>query len=284
MGKKMQKAGVLGLLIGMGASVAVGQSAGSSATSSPADALPPAVKVYDVGPDIKPPELLPAVWEVMPADLCNQETDGEVILAFVVDASGAPRDIAVAKAQGTSIETMALRVVGKDRFKPGTLKGEAVAVKQVVVVSIEGCLDAKSDGAGNKTTVFRLTAQPVQNFWLHAPTGEAGKLGNLRSGASVDTPGAYKVGGGVSPPVPLNQVKAKFTDYARRKKIQGSCLISVIVGANGRPLNPKVTKSLDPGLDSNAIEAVNKYRFKPAMKNGVPIPVMITVEVNFRLY
>jgi TonB family protein len=37
-------------------------------------------------------------------------------------------------------------------------------------------------------------------------------------------------------------------------------------------------------LDQKALEAVRKYRFKPAMKAGVPVPVMITVEVNFRLY
>jgi protein TonB len=38
------------------------------------------------------------------------------------------------------------------------------------------------------------------------------------------------------------------------------------------------------GLDEKAIEAVNQYRFKPAMKDGEPVPVRITVEVNFRLF
>jgi protein TonB len=46
-----------------------------------------------------------------------------------------------------------------------------------------------------------------------------------------------------------------------------------------------VIRTLGMGLDEKALEAVRKYKFKPAMKDGkTPVPVMITVEVNFRLY
>jgi len=97
--------------------------------------------------------------------------------------------------------------------------------------------------------------------------------------------GLYKVGGQVSAPVPLNQVEAEFSDEARRAKYQGVCLISLIVDAQGNPQNPRVVRALGMGLDEKALEAVRKYKFKPAMKDGhVPVPVMITVEVNFRLY
>jgi protein TonB len=97
--------------------------------------------------------------------------------------------------------------------------------------------------------------------------------------------GLYRVGGGVSAPVALNQVEAEFSDEARRAKYQGVCLISLIVDAQGNPQNPRVTRALGMGLDEKAIEAVRKYKFKPAMKDGkTPVPVMITVEVNFRLY
>jgi protein TonB len=97
--------------------------------------------------------------------------------------------------------------------------------------------------------------------------------------------GLYRVGGNVSQPVPLNSVEAEFSDEARRAKYQGVCLISVIVDAQGNPQNPKVVRALGMGLDEKAMEAVRKYKFKPAMKDGkTPVPVMITVEVNFRLY
>jgi TonB family protein len=97
--------------------------------------------------------------------------------------------------------------------------------------------------------------------------------------------GLYHVGGGVSAPVPLNAVEAEFSDEARRAKYQGVCLISLIVDAQGNPQNPRVVRALGMGLDEKAIEAVRKYKFKPALKDGrTPVPVMITVEVNFRLY
>jgi periplasmic protein TonB len=97
--------------------------------------------------------------------------------------------------------------------------------------------------------------------------------------------GLYHVGGGISAPIALNSVEAEFSDEARRAKYQGVCLISVIVDAQGNPQNPRVVRALGMGLDEKALEAVRKYKFKPAMKDGkTPVPVMITVEVNFRLY
>jgi periplasmic protein TonB len=97
--------------------------------------------------------------------------------------------------------------------------------------------------------------------------------------------GLYHVGGGISAPVPLNDVEAEFSDEARRAKYQGVCLVGLIVDAQGMPQNVHVIRPLGMGLDEKALEAVRKYRFKPAMKDGkTPVPVPITVEVNFRLY
>lgn len=97
--------------------------------------------------------------------------------------------------------------------------------------------------------------------------------------------GVYRVGGGISAPIPINDVEAEFSDEARRAKYQGVCLVALIVDAQGMPQNVHVIRPLGMGLDEKAIEAVRKYRFKPAMKNGkTPVPVMVTVEVNFRLY
>jgi TonB family protein len=97
--------------------------------------------------------------------------------------------------------------------------------------------------------------------------------------------GLYRIGGGVSAPVPLISPEAEFTVEARRAKYQGVCLVSLIVDAEGTPQNPRVIRGLGMGLDEKALEAVRKYKFKPALKDGrTPVPVMITIEVNFRLY
>jgi TonB family protein len=97
--------------------------------------------------------------------------------------------------------------------------------------------------------------------------------------------GLYRVGGGVSAPVQLNDVQAEFSDEARRAKYQGVCIVQIIVDVHGNPQNPRVVRALGMGLDEKAIEAVMKYKFKPAMKDGkTPVPVPVNVEINFRLY
>jgi TonB family protein len=97
--------------------------------------------------------------------------------------------------------------------------------------------------------------------------------------------GLYQVGGRVSSPELIHSVEAEFSDEARRAKYQGVCMISVIVDKDGNPQDIHVTQPLGMGLDEKAIEAIRQYKFRPAMKDGkTPVPVMITIEVNFRLY
>jgi len=97
--------------------------------------------------------------------------------------------------------------------------------------------------------------------------------------------GVYQVGGGISKPILIHEEEAEFSDEARRAKYQGVCLISVIVDTQGNPQNIRVIRTLGMGLDEKAVEAVRKYKFKPAIKDGkTPVPVIITVEVDFHLY
>jgi TonB family protein len=97
--------------------------------------------------------------------------------------------------------------------------------------------------------------------------------------------GLYRVGGGISAPVLLYSIDAEFSDEARRAKYQGVCIVQIIVDAQGNPQNPRVVRALGMGLDEKALEAVRKYKFKPAMKDGkTPVAVPINVEINFRLY
>jgi periplasmic protein TonB len=52
----------------------------------------------------------------------------------------------------------------------------------------------------------------------------------------------------------------------------------------GNPQDPRVIRALGMGLDEKALEAVRKYKFKPAMKGNMAVPVRIAVEINFRIY
>lgn len=95
--------------------------------------------------------------------------------------------------------------------------------------------------------------------------------------------GAYRIGGGVSPPSVLSKVEPEYSEEARKAKWQGTVVLQLIVDEKGRPQNLKVTRSLGLGLDQKAIEAVEKWTFKPGMKDGKAVPVIATIEVNFRL-
>jgi len=95
--------------------------------------------------------------------------------------------------------------------------------------------------------------------------------------------GAYRIGGGVSAPVPIFKPEPEYSEEARKLKWQGAVLLSLIVDENGVPQDIKVVHSLGLGLDQKAIEAVQKWRFKPGLKDGKPVPVSANIEVNFRL-
>ena len=95
--------------------------------------------------------------------------------------------------------------------------------------------------------------------------------------------GAYRIGGGVSAPSVLSKVEPEYSEEARKAKWQGTVVVSVIVDELGRPRNVRVLRSLGLGLDQKAVEAVSQWRFKPGLKDGKPVPVWATIEVNFRL-
>jgi protein TonB len=96
--------------------------------------------------------------------------------------------------------------------------------------------------------------------------------------------GLYHVGGGVSPPVLIYSVDAEFSDEARRAKYQGVSVVSLIVDAHGLPQRIRVVRKLGMGLDEKAVEAVRQYKFRPSTYQGKPVPVEITIEVNFHIY
>jgi TonB family protein len=96
--------------------------------------------------------------------------------------------------------------------------------------------------------------------------------------------GVFRVGGGVSAPRALDTPDPEYSEEARKAKYQGTVVLWLVVDANGQPKEIRVSHSLGMGLDQKAKEAVSKWKFEPAMKDGKPVAVQIAVEVNFRLY
>ena len=96
--------------------------------------------------------------------------------------------------------------------------------------------------------------------------------------------GAYRVGGGVTAPRVIYSPDPDFSEEARKARFQGTVVLWVIVGTDGRTHDIRVFRSLGMGLDEKAIEAIRQWRFEPGRKNGIPVAVQVNVEVNFRLY
>jgi len=95
--------------------------------------------------------------------------------------------------------------------------------------------------------------------------------------------GAYRIGGGVSPPSILYKVEPEYSEEARKAKFQGTVLLFVVVDEHGNPRDIKVIRQLGLGLDEKAVEAVQKWKFSPGKKDGKPVAVQAQIEVNFRL-
>jgi TonB family protein len=112
--------------------------------------------------------------------------------------------------------------------------------------------------------------------------GEGPGVGAGRGGGTGG--GVFRVGGGVSAPRPVFTPDPEYSEEARKAKYQGTCVLWLIVGPDGKPRDIKVARTLGLGLDEKAIEAVKQWKFEPAMKDGKPVAVQINVEVSFRLY
>lgn len=95
--------------------------------------------------------------------------------------------------------------------------------------------------------------------------------------------GAFSVGGGISDPVLRTQVAPEYSDDARKARIQGTVELLVIIQADGTVQFDRVQTSLGYGLDQKAIEAVKQWKFIPSRKDGRPVPVWMSIVVNFSL-
>jgi periplasmic protein TonB len=124
--------------------------------------------------------------------------------------------------------------------------------------------------------------------------GGRGGMGNGCCGGIGDWTGPYLGSGppgvfppgkfGVTVPQAIYTPEPNFSDEARKAKQQGAVILLLVVGQDGHTYNIRVGQSLGMGLDEKAIEAVSRWRFKPATLNGQPVATQIAVEVDFRLY
>ncbi len=135
-----------------------------------------------------------------------------------------------------------------------------------------------------------------------AVSQQAGKFVPFDEDSGVQDKGApdcshpgpnFGAGGGLSQGPPernvtmprvIFQTNPDYSEQARKKKIQGVIVLSVTVNADGTTGKIKIEKGLGYGLDEKAVEAVSRWKFKPALKDGQPIEKEVNVEVDFHLF
>jgi protein TonB len=156
----------------------------------------------------------------------------------------------------------AMNMAAGQQTLPGTIQSGNVASES------QGSGSGGGAGAGTGTGVG---------------SGQGSGLGPGRGGGTGG--GAYRPGAGITLPRVLREAKPQYTADAMRAKVQGSVLLECIVMPDGSVGDVRVTKSLDPifGLDQEAIKAAKLWRFSPGMRQGEPVPVIITIELTFTL-
>jgi TonB family protein len=243
-------------------------------------------KVYFDDHNLTPPSLIEPQTPFVEPQKCSGDYRGNVQLSLIIDEQGRPRDVVVTDPIGNDFDIFAVKLVEADRFAPGSIHGQSVPVGRTIAVALRACIVKQKDSDGKKTQTLHLSKRPEQKL-AYAVVPEKDVFLNSASPSRPlynQADSLEKVGGAVSAPKAILQANASFSEYARKNKIQGTVVLTLIVDAHGLPQEVHVTRSLEPSLDQEAIAAVMRYRFHPAMKAGRPVSVQVSVEVRFKLY
>jgi TonB family protein len=261
----MRKAGLPIALLALAAGVASAQNELSQSTDEgplnikPAAPKPGSDGVYTVAPGVVAPVVIQRAPAAYPSDASAEAAEGDCVLSMAIGADGLATDIQVVRSHGASFDAAAIAAIRQSKFDPGTVNGKPVSVRMFARTRFF---------ADMRPTYPRIMVRfgPPSGMPLQ---GLRGPMMNQR---------------GDTPPRAISTSEPEFSDEARKNKIQGVVIVSVLVTEEGNPIDPQIIHSLDPGLDEKAIECALRYRFRPAMHEGTPIAARITIEMNFRFY
>ncbi len=205
------------------------------------------------GDGISPPKLVRQVTPRYTPDALNRGVKGEVEVEAVVKADGTVGDVRVTKSLDSDLDAQAVKAAHDWVFTPG------------------------HDRAGNAVPVIVTIVLSFREGLASEFAGPEFAKGTCRAGAS-----------GTTEPKILHQTEAAYTSDALRAKIAGTVTVEAVIGADGKVMRSRVSKSLDTiyGLDHEALKAVNQWTFEPdsGKCQGLPAPVLMTFDVPFRLH
>jgi TonB family protein len=313
--------GAMAVILTAGASLAVqalplqaGQAAprpGVGAQTAPTPGMVP-------GKDI--PKKIHDVRPVYPPEAKEKGIEGIVLVEATVDAKGIVTNARPVSSGNEALMKAAIEAVRQWRFEaparapvtftvtvrfvldrdkkelgPARLNPAAEypdAARESGVAGIV-LLEASTDAAGTPTDVRVVRGAPVLGpaaveavrQWRFDPPLETPRLVGVNVVPRAADPQAVaplRVGGVIKPPTKITHVTPVYPAEARDARIQGVVIIETTIGADGAVLHGRVMRSV-AGLDAAALEAVLQWEFTPTLMNGKPVPVIMTVTVNFTL-
>ncbi len=213
-------------------------------------------------------------------------------LTYLATQSLVKRDTIAA--EGFVDRALAVSPSGKDAVRALTVKGNIAVANGLPGVAELNYLQALAQAAPGSAEAALTMETFAHLLDSQSRTGEAAAMlaqaKTIRqavvkqiSSRLMITDQAAKVGGGVSAPVLLSKSEPEYSENARAEKIQGTVMLSVTIGADGLAHDVTLLRSIGFGLDEKAAEAVSMWRFAPGKRDGTPVPVTATIEVNFRL-
>ena len=135
-------------------------------------------------------------------------------------------------------------------------------------------LAAAAKAAGDKAAAEAVEAK--QKAEAIAAKAQADAAARARAKAT-----AVRVGGKIEAPIKMNDVPPVYPAMAQSANVTGAVIIEATIGADGKVVDATVIRSI-PLLDQAALDAVRQWEYKPTLLNGVPVPVLMTVTVNFK--
>ncbi len=212
-----------------------------------------------------------------------------------LERQGRPKpQIAVPKVTPDPVLTTARRIEEPPKPTPAVTPQpvqkapEPVPAQTLIAPVVESAPDPRDEpGVIEKTT----EGPPSQGQGTGGGAGDGQGTGNgdglgsgIGDGAGGGTGGGpFRPGSGIEPPRLLREVKAEYTEEARRRNIRGDVVLEIVVRSDGNVGDVRVLQGLGGGLEARAVAAVRQWKFAPATRRGQPVDVLVEVAVEFTL-
>jgi TonB family protein len=221
--------------------------------------------IVRVGGAIPPPQKIMDVKPVYPRDAQQAGIQGVQIFEVSIDPSGVVLDVRALRGNYALVRA-AMDAVLQWKFSawPGP-------ERRVLVVTVNFTLDNSAQ------------AVPSPASGLMVAEAQTTPGPPVQYGAATDwPPEAVRVGGNIRPPTKTVDARAVYPAAELKAGVQGVVICDLLIGPDGKVKDVRVLRSI-PALDQAAVDAVRRWEFTPTLLNGSPIPVIVTVTVNFTI-